>query len=98
MYPIPTVVTICGSMRFHMEQLGAAQDETLRGNIVLMGFVDTHNIAAQEFKPMLDELHLRKIDMSDEILVVNIGGYIGESTRREISYAESRGKPVRYIE
>jgi hypothetical protein len=49
-------------------------------------------------KAMLDELHLRKIDISDEILVINKDGYIGESTRREIEYATSTGKPVRYME
>jgi len=45
-----------------------------------------------------DELHLRKIDLADEILVINPGGYIGESTRREIEYAERIGKPVRSLE
>ncbi len=48
-------------------------------------------------KEQADELHLRKIDMSDEVLVLNIDGYIGESTRREIEYAKATGKPVRYI-
>lgn len=49
-------------------------------------------------KTMLDELHKRKIDLSDEILVLNVGGYIGESTRSEINYAEAHGKPVKYLE
>ena len=47
---------------------------------------------------MLDDMHLRKIDMADEIFVINDGGYIGESTRREIEYAKATGKPVRYLE
>lgn len=49
-------------------------------------------------KQMLDELHLRKIDLADEVLVLNVGGYIGASTRREIEYARSQGKRLRYLE
>ena len=49
-------------------------------------------------KEMLDKMHLQKIDMADEIFVINVGGYIGESTRREIAHAEQTGKPVRYLE
>ena len=49
-------------------------------------------------KEMLDDMHKRKIDMADEIYVINVGGYIGDSTRSEIQYAEEHGKPVRYYE
>ena len=49
-------------------------------------------------KEMLDDMHKRKIDMADEIFVVNVGGYIGSSTRSEIEYAIVHGKPVRYLE
>ncbi len=49
-------------------------------------------------KAMLDDMHKRKIDMADEIFVLNVGGYIGSSTRSEIDYAEAAGKPVRYLE
>ncbi len=47
---------------------------------------------------MLDDMHKRKIDMADEIFVINVGGYVGDSTRSEIAYAEAHGKPVRYLE
>ena len=47
---------------------------------------------------MLDDMHLRKIDLADEIFVINVGGYIGESTRREIAYAEKIGKKINYLE
>jgi hypothetical protein len=47
---------------------------------------------------MLDDMHLRKIDLADEIFVINVGGYIGESTKREIAYAENTGKKVKYLE
>jgi len=49
-------------------------------------------------KAKLDELHLRKIDLADEILVLNVGGYIGESTRNEIEYAKLIGRTIRYLE
>ncbi|WP_276621819.1 hypothetical protein [Sharpea azabuensis] len=49
-------------------------------------------------KEMLDDMHKRKIDMADEIFVINVGGYIGDSTRSEINYAIERGKKVRYLE
>ena len=49
-------------------------------------------------KEMLDDMHLRKIDMADEIFVINVDGYIGESTRREIAYAVKTGKKVNYLE
>lgn len=49
-------------------------------------------------KEMLDDMHLRKIDLADEIFVINVGGYIGESTRREITYAKKTGKKVNYLE
>ena len=49
-------------------------------------------------KEMLDDMHKRKIDMADAIFVINVGGYIGESTRSEIEYAKANGKEVRYLE
>lgn len=51
-----------------------------------------------EQKIALDELHKRKIDLADEVLVLNVGGYIGDSTRSEIEYAKVHGKPVKYLE
>ena len=49
-------------------------------------------------KEMLDNMHKRKIDMADAIYVINVGGYIGESTRSEIDYAEKNGKGIIYLE
>lgn len=51
-----------------------------------------------ELKERLDLLHFRKIDMADEVLILNVGGYIGESTRRELEYAKNIGKVIRYLE
>lgn len=54
--------------------------------------------ATPEQKIALDELHKRKIDLADEVFVLNVGGYIGESTRSEIEYAKSLAMPIRYLE
>lgn len=95
----PTIVTLCGSTRFREEFEAANRDETLAGRIVisvgLYGHLEGLDMDGPT-KTMLDQLHLRKIDASDEILVINKNGYIGESTRREIAYAEANGKSVRY--
>lgn len=103
----PTIVCLCGSTRFWREFQAANLRETLAGKIVLSigaasGTEDEHfgNLPRDEYdrvKAMLDELHLRKIDLADEVLVLNKGGYIGESTSREIAYAQSLGTPIRYL-
>ncbi len=97
----PKIITICGSGRFLKEMHEAEERMTLNGIIVLMIGVNTKDVARTEdlshYKPMLDELHLRKIDMSDEVFVVNPGGYIGESTAKEIAYAKKIGKPIQYL-
>jgi len=72
------------------------------GKIVLTIGCNTHDIARSEelksYKPMLDKLHIRKIDLADEVLILNVGGYIGESTRSELKYAVEHGKTVAYLE
>ena len=102
----PKVVTLCGSTRFRDEFQIANYEESIKGNIVLsVGFYlhQPETIHAQELgctpeqKIAQDDLHKRKIDLSDEVLVLNIGGYIGESTASEIAYAEKIGVPVRYF-
>lgn len=96
----PTVVTLCGSRRFVEAWRDEYRRESMAGKIVLtMGCAygcDGNHADAE--KEMLDVLHLRKIDLSDEILVLNIDGYIGQSTANEISYAKRHGKDVRYLE
>lgn len=104
---IPKIVCLCGSTKFYQEFQKANYQETGKGHIVLsVGFFmhkpemvhgQTLGIKSPKQKIMLDELHKRKIDLCDEVLVIDIGGYIGESTRSEIDYAIARGKPVRYI-
>jgi hypothetical protein len=97
----PTIVTLCGSTRFPEAFIKATRDETLAGHIVISVGLFGHQEGMDmggPIKAMLDELHLRKIDLADEILVLNVGQYIGESTRREIEYAQLHGKKIRYLE
>ena len=96
------VVTLCGSTRFKTEFLQAQKRLTLEGNIVisvgLFGHSGDDEVWTDGTKEMLDDMHLRKIDMSDEIYVINVGGYIGSSTQKEIEYTKRTGKTVRYLE
>lgn len=100
--PYSQIICLCGSTRFMDAFREANLRETLNGNIVLTVGCDTKSDDAlgipPEAKAMLDDLHLRKIDLADAILVLNVGGYIGESTRREILYAQDHGVMVRYLE
>jgi hypothetical protein len=95
----PTIVCLCGSTKFKKEYIKANQDETLKGKIVLTVGLFGHQEKIpllEETKKMLDELHLRKIDLADEILILNVENYIGESTKAEIKYAILQGKDIRY--
>ena len=97
----PTVVCLCGSTKFKDEFLEAMRRETWDGNIVLsVGFFGHADglVFTDCDKSRLDELHKRKIDLADEVFVINVGGYIGSSTRSEIDYAVAHGKLVRYLE
>ena len=95
------VITLCGSTRFKEEFLEAQKRLTLEGNIVisvgLFGHSGDDVVWTEGVKDMLDRQHLAKIDLADEIFVVNVGGYIGDSTRREIAYAEFKGKKITYL-
>lgn len=96
----PRVVALCGSTRFKAEFGWANRVLTLAGYIVVAPGVFGHADGIEltdEQKAALDALHLRKIDMADEVIVVNPGGYIGDSTRAEIAYAKQVGKPVGYL-
>lgn len=104
--PRPTITVLCGSTRFKDAWYEEGKRLTHEGHIVLsVGDLDTSSAArdvnvpiSAELKEMLDELHKRKIDLADEVLVLNVGGYIGESTRSEIAYATRHGKPITYLE
>lgn len=98
----PKIVCLCGSTRFKQEFIKANFEETMKGNVVLSVGFFTHSDRdiyepTEDEKNALDDLHKRKIDMADEVLVIDINGYIGESTASGISYAEDVGVPVRYL-
>ena len=103
------VITLCGSTRFKKEFMEVQKRLTLEGNIVISVGLFGHSADEEVWdgmdegtlsktKKMLDDMHKRKIDMADEIFVINVGGYIGDSTRSEIDYAIEHGKKVRYLE
>lgn len=95
------VITLCGSIKFKDEFIKIKEELTLKGNIILTpNFFNTvkKEEISSEFKTMLDEMHRQKIDMSDEIYVINVRGYIGESTKSEIEYAKKKGKKISYLE
>lgn len=101
--PSPTIVTLCGSTRFRDAYAKAYREESLAGKIVLsvgvLFHADDESLRANgPEKVALDVLHFRKIEISDEILVLNVGGYIGESTMNEINYAKKLGKRIRYLQ
>ena len=95
------IVTLCGSTRFKDQFLEAQKRLTLEGCIVisvgLFGHSGDNDVWKPGVKEMLDDMHLRKIDLADEIFVINVDGYIGESTKREIAYVEKTGKTVKYL-
>ena len=96
----PKIVCLCGSGRFKQLFEDAEFNETISGKIVLTIGCNTKDIARDfdwvHVKSKLDELHLRKIDLCDEVLIIDKDGYIGESTASEIAYAQSLGKHIRY--
>jgi hypothetical protein len=103
------VITLCGSTKFKDEFLKAQKDLSLKGNIVISVSLFGHSGDSEVWenmdegtltktKEMLDDMHKRKIDMSDEIFVINVNGYIGDSTKSEIEYAIKTGKKVNYLE
>ncbi len=103
------VITLCGSTRFKEQFMEAQKRLTLEGNIVISVGLFGHSGDSEVWenmdegtltatKEMLDDMHKRKIDMADSIYVINVDGYIGDSTRSEIAYAEATGKKVEYLE
>lgn len=95
------VITLCGSTKFKDEFIEAQKRLTLEGNIVisvgLFGHSGDTEVFTDGVKAMLDDMHFSKIDMADEIYVINVDGYIGSSTKREVEYAKANKKIVRYL-
>jgi len=104
----PVIVCLCGSARFGGKFNKCYLEETLAGRVVLSiatvpggdealfaGFSESEK---NRVVTMLDELHRHKIDLADEVLIINVGGYMGSSTKRELAYAQSQGKKIRFLE
>jgi hypothetical protein len=104
----PIVVTLCGSTRFKEQFVESNLRETVAGRIVLTIGCDRRTDEelfgelaggdSDALKARLDVLHFAKIDLSDEVLILNCDDYIGDSTRRELFYARMRGKRIRWLE
>lgn len=103
------VVTLCGSTKFKEQFMKAQKELTLKGYIVISVGLFGHSGDQEVWenmdegtltktKEMLDDMHKRKIDMADEIFVINFNGYIGDSTKSEIEYAKEHGKIINYLE
>lgn len=109
----PKIICLCGSSRF-IEHFAILAWEFEKGGAIVLGLhylppsyaenkhpgkdVSSHMAEHEGVKEKMDELHFRKIDLADEVFVLNVGGYIGNSTSREIKYAISKKKPVLYLE
>ena len=97
----PRIVCLCGSTRFADAFRDANRAETLDGKIVLSVGMFGHQEGIDmegAVKQKLDQLHFRKIELADEVLILNVGGYIGSSTRNELNHARKLGKPIRFLE
>ena len=96
------IVTLCGSTRFKDAYEKAYAEETAKGNIVLtvecFGHLMPDFDMASDYKKRLDKLHLYKIAISDEVLILNVDGYVGSSTKNEIATAKALNKIIRYLE
>lgn len=97
MTDLPEIVCICGSARFQTEMRAANRELTFAG-VIVVAPSEADPSPTPEQKAVLDALHLRKIDLADRVLVVNPGGYVGDSTRREIAYAQAAGKPITFTD
>jgi len=110
--PRPTVVCFCGSSRF-IDHFGIWQWTAEREGKIALGLhwlppsyrdalgrpaEDDHQAEAEDVAERMDELHKRKIDLADEVFILNVGGYVGDSTKGEIRYAIKHDKPLRWLE
>lgn len=110
MTDFPRIITLCGSTRFPDAFALANAHLSMMGNLVISvglhghadeprgaRFLTSDGDEATPEKQGLDQLHFRKIDVADGIFVINVGGYVGSSTRREIEYARDHGKSVEWL-
>ena len=93
------IITVCGSYKFKKEMTEITEKMALKGNCMLTPIELSRpkkEDYTEEEAMMLDKMHREKIKMSDAILVVNVDGYIGSSTKTEIEFAKSLNKEIIY--
>lgn len=94
------IITLCGSTKYKEEYLLVNKWLTLQGNIVIsvsmFGQIDKEPLTENE-KIILDEIHKKKIDIANEIFIIDVDKYIGNSTKSEVSYAELNQKNIRFL-
>ncbi len=104
----PRIICLCGSSRF-IETFAVLAWEFEKGGVITLGLhylppsycqehIPDHLAEHEDVAKRMDALHLKKIDLADEVFVINVGGYIGESTSNEIAYAKKLGKHIKYLE
>lgn len=93
----PEIVCLCGSIRF-VDQLRAANRDLALAGVIVLAPGEMDQSITDEQKTALDALHRRKIDLADRVLIVNPGGYVGQSVSGEIAYARATGKPVSFAD
>ena len=95
------IITICGSMKFKDEMIKIAMQMELARNVILtptLPISDDKDVYTEEELIMLGKMHKEKIKLSDAIFVVNVNGYIGDSTKSEIEFAKAQNKEILYLE
>ena len=95
------IITLCGSTRFKQDFLRVQEKLTMTGNVVIVPnifFHADHKLISLSDRILLDDIQRQKIDIADEIFIINKYGYIGDSTQNEIHYATVCGKTIRYME
>ncbi len=92
------IVTICGSMKFKEKMIEIAKDLEIKDKYVVIQCIYSNDKFSDNEQSILADLHYKKIDISDAIYVVNVDGYIGSSTGKEVEYAKKLGKEIMYLE
>lgn len=94
------IITVCGSLKFVNEMMEITEKMELQGNCMLVPIYNPMKPSKDSFTEdealILDQMHRERIKLANAILVVNVGGYIGPSTKREIEFAQSLGKEILY--
>ena len=92
------IVTICGSMKFKNKMMEIAKELEIKNKYIVIQCVYSNEKFDEREQQILADIHYNKIEISDAIFVVNVDGYIGSSTNKEIEYAKKLGKEIMYLE